>query len=79
VAANSFLATKISFINAVSEICDTADADVLHLAQILGSDPRVGEEFLRPGLGFGGACLPKDIRVGEDSWIWACCAEGFLC
>jgi UDPglucose 6-dehydrogenase len=63
VAANSFLATKISFINAMSEICDIADADVVHLAQILGSDPRIGEESLRPGLGFGGACLPKDIRA----------------
>jgi nucleotide sugar dehydrogenase len=63
VAANSFLATKISFINAMSEICETVTADVVHLAQILGADPRIGREFLRPGLGFGGACLPKDIRA----------------
>jgi len=63
VAANSFLATKISFINAMSEICEIVTADVVHLAQILGADPRIGREFLRPGLGFGGACLPKDIRA----------------
>jgi UDPglucose 6-dehydrogenase len=63
VAANSFLATKISFINAMSEICDSTGADVTHLARILGADPRIGPEFLRPGLGFGGACLPKDIRA----------------
>jgi len=63
VAGNSFLATKISFINAMSEICDIAAADVIHLAQILGADSRIGREFLHPGLGFGGACLPKDIRA----------------
>jgi len=63
VAANSFLATKISFINAVAEVCDAADADVTVLADILGSDPRIGAAFLRPGLGFGGGCLPKDVRA----------------
>ncbi len=63
VAANSFLATKISFINAMSEICDRTEADVVHLARILGADPRIGPGCLRPGLGFGGACLPKDIRA----------------
>ena len=63
VAANSFLATKISFINAVAEVCDAADADVTVLADILGSDPRIGTAFLRPGLGFGGGCLPKDVRA----------------
>jgi UDPglucose 6-dehydrogenase len=63
VAANAFLATKISFINAVADVCDAADADVTVLADILGSDPRIGGSFLRPGLGFGGGCLPKDIRA----------------
>jgi UDPglucose 6-dehydrogenase len=63
VAANAFLATKISFINAVAEVCDAADADVTVLADILGSDPRIGKAFLRPGLGFGGGCLPKDVRA----------------
>jgi UDPglucose 6-dehydrogenase len=62
-AANAFLATKISFINAVAEVCDAADADVRVLAEILGSDPRIGASFLRPGLGFGGGCLPKDVRA----------------
>jgi UDPglucose 6-dehydrogenase len=63
VAANAFLATKISFINAVAEVCDAADADITVLADILGSDPRIGASFLRPGLGFGGGCLPKDVRA----------------
>jgi UDPglucose 6-dehydrogenase len=64
-AANAFLATKISFINAVAEVCDAADANVKVLADILGSDPRIGAPFLRPGLGFGGGCLPKDVRAFE--------------
>jgi UDPglucose 6-dehydrogenase len=63
VAANAFLATKISFINAVAEVCDAAGADITLLADILGSDPRIGASFLRPGLGFGGGCLPKDVRA----------------
>lgn len=63
VAANSFLATKISFINAMAEVCAASDGDVLQLSHILGSDPRIGPSFLGPGLGFGGACLPKDIRA----------------
>ncbi len=63
VAANAFLATKISFINAVAEVCDKADANVTVLADILGADPRIGSAFLRPGLGFGGGCLPKDVRA----------------
>jgi UDPglucose 6-dehydrogenase len=63
VAANAFLATKISFINAVAEVCDAAGADVTVLARILGTDPRIGHAFLRPGLGFGGGCLPKDVRA----------------
>jgi UDPglucose 6-dehydrogenase len=63
VAANAFLATKISFINAVADVCDAAGADVTVLARILGADARIGHAFLRPGLGFGGGCLPKDVRA----------------
>ena len=63
VAANSFLATKISFINAMAEVCETTGADVQQLAASLSYDPRIGGRFLRPGLGFGGGCLPKDIRA----------------
>jgi UDPglucose 6-dehydrogenase len=62
-AANAFLATKISFINAMAEICEAAGGDVRGLARILGSDPRIGSAFLRAGLGYGGGCLPKDIRA----------------
>jgi UDPglucose 6-dehydrogenase len=62
-AANAFLATKISFINAMAEICEAAGGDVRALAQILGADPRIGPAFLRAGLGYGGGCLPKDIRA----------------
>ena len=63
VAANSFLATKISFINAMAEVCEAAGADVTMLAQAIGYDPRIGSRFLAAGLGFGGGCLPKDIRA----------------
>lgn len=63
VSANAFLATKISFINAISEVCEAADADVHLLADALGHDPRIGRQFLNAGLGFGGGCLPKDIRA----------------
>jgi UDPglucose 6-dehydrogenase len=63
VSANAFLATKISFINAIAELCDTAGADVDDLADALGHDPRIGRQFLNAGLGFGGGCLPKDIRA----------------
>ena len=63
VAANSFLATKISFINAMAEVCETAGADVRQLAAALSHDSRIGGRFLQPGLGFGGGCLPKDIRA----------------
>ena len=63
VAANSFLATKISFINAMAEVCEAAGADVTQLAQAIGYDPRIGSRFLAAGLGFGGGCLPKDIRA----------------
>jgi UDPglucose 6-dehydrogenase len=62
-AANAFLATKISFINAMSEVCEAAGADVVTLSHALGMDPRIGDQFLRAGLGFGGGCLPKDIRA----------------
>nr|WP_296066699.1 UDP-glucose/GDP-mannose dehydrogenase family protein [uncultured Actinoplanes sp.] len=63
VAANSFLATKISYINAMAEICEATGADVSDLAEALAYDERIGGRFLRPGLGFGGGCLPKDIRA----------------
>jgi UDPglucose 6-dehydrogenase len=63
VAANSFLATKISFINAMAEVCEAAGADVVTLAEAIGQDPRIGNRFLSAGLGFGGGCLPKDIRA----------------
>jgi UDPglucose 6-dehydrogenase len=63
VAANSFLATKISFINAMAEVCEAAGADVTRLAEAIGLDPRIGPRFLAAGLGFGGGCLPKDIRA----------------
>lgn len=62
-AANSFLATKISFINAMAEVCEAAGADVTRLADALGMDDRIGRKFLNAGIGFGGGCLPKDIRA----------------
>jgi UDPglucose 6-dehydrogenase len=63
VAANSFLATKISFINAMAELCEATGADVTRLADAIGYDDRIGRRFLNAGLGFGGGCLPKDIRA----------------
>jgi len=63
VAANAFLATKISFINAMSEIADATGADVTALADAIGHDARIGRRFLNAGVGFGGGCLPKDIRA----------------
>jgi UDPglucose 6-dehydrogenase len=63
VAANAFLATKISFINAVAEVCEAAGADVVDLADAIGHDARIGRAFLNAGIGFGGGCLPKDIRA----------------
>lgn len=63
VSANAFLATKISFINAIAEVCEAAGADVMPLATALGHDARIGNRFLSPGVGFGGGCLPKDIRA----------------
>ncbi|HIW92257.1 MAG TPA: UDP-glucose/GDP-mannose dehydrogenase family protein [Candidatus Corynebacterium avicola] len=63
VSANAFLATKISFINAVSEVCEASGADITQLATAIGMDERIGRKFLHAGLGFGGGCLPKDIRA----------------
>lgn len=63
VAANAFLATKVSFINAMADVCKAAGADVVTLADVLGHDSRIGRQFLSAGLGFGGGCLPKDIRA----------------
>jgi UDPglucose 6-dehydrogenase len=63
VAANAFLATKISFINAMAEVCETVNADVKKLSESLSYDTRIGGRFLHAGLGFGGGCLPKDIRA----------------
>ncbi|OPX07451.1 UDP-glucose/GDP-mannose dehydrogenase family protein [Gordonia sp. i37] len=62
-SANAFLATKISFINAIAEVCDAAGADVKAIADAIGYDSRIGRKFLNAGLGFGGGCLPKDIRA----------------
>lgn len=62
-AANAFLATKISFANAMAELCEASGADVLDLVEALGHDTRIGHQFLGAGLGFGGGCLPKDIRA----------------
>ncbi|MBA5847038.1 UDP-glucose dehydrogenase family protein [Gordonia amicalis] len=62
-SANAFLATKISFINAIAEVCDAAGADIKAIADAIGYDARIGRKFLNAGLGFGGGCLPKDIRA----------------
>jgi UDPglucose 6-dehydrogenase len=62
VSANAFLATKISFINAMAEIAEASGADTVKLAEAIGLDSRIGKSFLRTGIGFGGGCLPKDIR-----------------
>ena len=62
-ASNSFLAVKISFINEFAGLCDLVQADIKKLKQILGTDPRIGKDFLNPGLGYGGYCLPKDVQL----------------
>jgi len=62
-SANAFLATKISFINAIAELCEATGADITVLADAIGRDERIGRQFLNAGLGFGGGCLPKDIRA----------------
>ncbi len=70
-ASNAFLATKVSFINSIGHLCDALGADVLEVAYGMGHDPRIGFDFLRPGPGYGGSCLPKDtaalIRVAEHA------------
>ncbi|WP_114853215.1 UDP-glucose/GDP-mannose dehydrogenase family protein [Brachybacterium sp. YJGR34] len=80
VSANAFLATKISFINAISELCEATGADVTDVSRALGLDERIGGRFLRAGVGFGGGCLPKDIRAfiasAEDLGVGQ--ALGFL-
>ncbi|MFI9632483.1 UDP-glucose dehydrogenase family protein [Nocardia sp. NPDC051929] len=80
VSANAFLATKISFINAVSEVCEATGADVTMLADALGYDARIGRRFLNAGLGFGGGCLPKDIRafMARSGELGAAHAVAFL-
>ena len=80
VAANSFLATKISYINAMAEVCEAVGADVSALAKALAFDTRIGGRFLHPGLGFGGGCLPKDIRafIHRAEELGAGQAVGFL-
>lgn len=62
-AANAFLATKISFINAIAEVCEAVGGDVAAVAEALGYDERIGHQYLGAGLGFGGGCLPKDLRA----------------
>jgi UDPglucose 6-dehydrogenase len=62
-ASNAFLATKISFINEIANVCDLCNADVRDIAAIMGQDPRIGELFLSPGVGYGGSCFPKDTRA----------------
>jgi UDPglucose 6-dehydrogenase len=69
-ASNSFLAMKISFINIVADLCEAAGADITKVAEGVGLDPRIGTSFLRPGIGFGGSCFPKDlqafVRIAEN-------------
>ena len=62
-ASNAFLATKISFINMVADLCEAAGADVANVARGMGLDPRIGPAFLKPGIGFGGFCFPKDLQA----------------
>ncbi|MFJ1974132.1 nucleotide sugar dehydrogenase [Streptomyces sp. NPDC087903] len=62
-AANTFLGLKISYINAVADMCDAADGDIAAIVEILGIDPRIGSGGMRPGIGYGGGCLPKDVRA----------------
>ncbi len=71
ISANAFLATKVSFINAMADVAEATGADVVQLAILLGQDERIGPRFLRAGLGFGGGCLPKDLRgflAAADDW-----------
>jgi UDPglucose 6-dehydrogenase len=64
-ASNAFLALKISYANALARICERADADVVAVAEVMGADPRIGPDFLRAGLGYGGSCFPKDLQAFE--------------
>ncbi len=72
-ASNSFLAVKISYINAVAAVCEKAGADVVQVAQGMGLDPRIGKLFLRPGVGFGGFCFPKDL----EAFYWISKKKGY--
>lgn len=67
-ACNSFLATKISFINAIANLCDAVGADVSQVAGVMGSDPRIGPDFLEAGLGYGGFCFPKDVAALSETF-----------
>jgi UDPglucose 6-dehydrogenase len=62
-ASNAFLATKISFINMMSELCEATGADVIDVATAMGQDPRIGPAFLQAGIGYGGSCFPKDVKA----------------
>ncbi len=64
-AANTFLATKITFINEIANICELVGADVEQVRRSIGLDPRIGMQFLYPGLGYGGSCFPKDVLALE--------------
>jgi UDPglucose 6-dehydrogenase len=79
-AANAFLATKISFINMLAEICEAVGADVVTLGRALAYDPRIGDRFLQAGAGYGGGCLPKDVRIlaGQASELGVEQAAAFL-
>ncbi|MDP5276412.1 UDP-glucose dehydrogenase family protein [Chengkuizengella axinellae] len=61
-ASNSFLATKISFMNEMARICDTFNVDIMDIAEAIGTDPRIGSHFLKAGIGYGGSCFPKDLK-----------------